>query len=743
MDELAQQQTTLRRELESLKVDTIELDPSRLKNRRLTELNKREFQEELEQIIDALKRMSKGGRLLGSPEEKEELARVERMHKESPDLLKALSGKDKLTPLENAAFNGYMQVVEFLISRNFDITNSRAIHLAAAGGRNAMVRRLIKAGAEVNRPDAVATPLAYAVAHGHPQVVQSLLTAGANANAGCWNPKRRVPMPNFGNPRLLGSDSGNLPTHWNIGAASRPLELALLLKDTHLCELLLAAGADPNAASEGSLGPLDIASKLDQLEVAVLLLKRGANVNRVFNKMTALALAGSDLMAQLLLGSKADPNLAGDPSSAPLWLASHAWDLPRVTMLIERGAIPDSNATPGTLVQSLLQLQKGPNTVNVLAVLLKAGAKFPQTGAGRLLFHAVGSKDPAFVELALQYGEKPDLVDDPEPPLKYAVEIGISRIVELLLNAGADPNKVINTDRPDGGNLSSYSLAKSQVQGGMRQRLAFAPGVKPSDVSEELQRIIALMEVKGGRDFFSQSNRLSFSANLTNDVKPIIAAGSISFAREYRLSDLLELLTTMPPANRGLQPSLLPRYPDLRRAEIYNDLDRNRPPKRHSVDMQALIDTGDFGKSIRLDWGDIVIFPNSPGSGNGEGFSMSADQIRALKTVNRRRVTVTIGEEKIPLEIDNPLAQAGRSLSRTELSTLIKGLGKPKLDLQNRFRVVRRGEPGALDEVYDCDLSEPDPSKVVRVDLQFDGTRSVFFRFQEGDEITLFPASKP
>jgi cytohesin len=129
---------------------------------------------------------------------------------------------------------------------------STPIHEAAWKGDIEAIRALVKAGADVNAPDALGgTPLHWAARGGHaigphrchgeaadrPAVIAALLDLGANPNLR----DRR--------PRIPGASSG-----WT------PLFVALHHEQFKTAAVLLEHGADPNIRSDQGMSVMEVAS---------------------------------------------------------------------------------------------------------------------------------------------------------------------------------------------------------------------------------------------------------------------------------------------------------------------------------------------------------------------------------------------------------------------------------------------------------------------------------------------------
>ena len=203
-----------------------------------------------------------------------------------------------------------------------------ALFVAAWGGTESIVRRLLKEGADVNQVDDCGrTALLGAAVSDGPKIVELLIEAGADVNAA--NPYGFTPL-------MLAADNSDLKTvkilveaGANANAKSRsgmtPLYMALRnlcdkgtgCKKTYaIVQVLIDNGADIHAVDEEGHSILMVAAALGHLEVVKLLLSLGADVNKTNNRGdTALCSATSEgfpEIAELLKANGAQPCPAKD-----------------------------------------------------------------------------------------------------------------------------------------------------------------------------------------------------------------------------------------------------------------------------------------------------------------------------------------------------------------------------------------------------------------------------------------------
>ncbi|KAK6354169.1 hypothetical protein TWF730_008582 [Orbilia blumenaviensis] len=329
-----------------------------------------------------------------------------------------------------------------------DVQKRSALSLAAEGGYDAVVTRLLKGcqlswwGFQIpvgkvevdSKASPKYTPLWYAVSKGnHASIVKTLLENGACANNnGDENQDtplhQAVSQDNLEVVQLLLKHGADIEAG---GVSKTPLCDAAARNKISIMKVLLKAGARfnitiTNLDSHSSLydfllagarpgpveprilvysPPLFSAVKMGKLEAAQLLLNNGAvtkPVYRGFNTYLHEAVSlGDEKMVRLLLENGAEIDATGKEGRTSLHLASSLGNLELVQLLLEKGAkfdVTDENNC------TLLHLAATSSNVELVRLLLKNGAKVDaKDKGGRTPLH-MSTSSAGVVQLLLESG---------------------------------------------------------------------------------------------------------------------------------------------------------------------------------------------------------------------------------------------------------------------------------------------------------------------------------------------------
>lgn len=264
-----------------------------------------------------------------------DLARIEKLLADgaSVDGVDDEPGGKGETPLLAAVSKGQAAAVELLLDSGADQTRvnqdrEAALHVAAKGGRNDIIKILLAHGGDVNMPTKREgdylygmTPLHLAVVE-HPATVNLLVQRGANLNAR--------------------DGQGNTPLHRAVEkfASSAVLQL-------------LDLGANPTVRNRANQLPLQrIGEDCISKEAALALIANGFSLKPDLDLAMFAAIKHKGTLAcvefvEALLDQGADVNARstatnGFPTTGmtPLMYAVNAWDVPMIAVLLGRGADP-------------------------------------------------------------------------------------------------------------------------------------------------------------------------------------------------------------------------------------------------------------------------------------------------------------------------------------------------------------------------------------------------------------------
>jgi len=402
---------------------------------------------------------------------------------------------------------------------------------AAQRGDKAAVRSLVQKKADVNAPQIDgATALHWAVQADDLELADLLIRNGAKVSIATV-------------------------------AGATPIQLAALNGSAALLDRLIAAGADPNAPlTRSGDTALMIASRTGKVDAVRVLLDKGAKVNaqETWGGTTALMWAVSEKhpeVARLLVERGADVNarsyyvpsasgrgfegttpVAEKPGKdfeefasgwlTPLMFAARENGLESARLLVKAGA--DINAQSGD-GKDALSLALFDGSYDVAELLIDSHAKVNQADAQRFtpLFWAVDRRNmetaPNFPWMETR---------DPLP------------LIKKLLDAGADPNALINsTPRArmrEGSPRLVYatSLMRAALAGDVElARLLLAHGADPHIISKD--RETTLMAACG-TGFINGYHRQRSPADRLELVKLLIESGEdVNAADNYGITPLM------------------------------------------------------------------------------------------------------------------------------------------------------------------------------------------------------------
>jgi ankyrin repeat protein len=572
-------------------------------------------------------------------EEDKEIARIKQMIQNSPDLINAQS--EGGTPLTQAAGKGWLKVATFLIEHGADVNGSGGapINVAAEKGNRAMVELLLSRGADVNaRWNNGKTPLYTATQNKFSAVIDVLLANKADVNA-------------------------------QANSGDTPLAAAMFDPQIKTTQSLLAVGADPNLENKDGRTPFSFAAERGSPEIVKMFLAAKADPNggKLDAPLLGTIYAKGAASAELLLQAGANPNAVGGidlpvrPNSAdlmnhsghltPLWLATYMKQLPMVQLLLKFKADPNDSQTDGKpLLFSAL------SDTNILKALLDAGAKIESHDATSTingdrpnwtpLAAAAWQLNAAAVEILLKHGANPNDRDETgNVALHWAVSflwVKLSDhnlgITELLLAHGADPNV-----RNNGGFTPLDWVRGKLGQNANAGDTAFA------------EKIAGLLRQHGALDVLPDWDRITVSRPSANFSQAVFDKGTNDW-NQVSLFDVLGVQYNLvaSPLNNAARYAASPyskssfathnslSFPDFSSVIIHHPTADAKKWETRKINLVHALDSDDCNADVLLQWGDVVEIPEADHVINQQWTGLTTNQLLTLKNCLTRHLQITV-----------------------------------------------------------------------------------------------------
>ncbi|XP_017653828.1 ankyrin-2 isoform X5 [Nannospalax galili] len=259
-----------------------------------------------------------------------------------------------LNALHLAAKEGHVGLVQELLGRGSSVDSATkkgntALHIASLAGQAEVVKVLVKEGANINAQSQNGfTPLYMAAQENHIDVVKYLLENGANQSTATEDGFTPLAVAlqqghNQAVAILLENDTKGkvrLPALHIAARKDDTKSAALLLQNDHNADV--QSKMMVNRTTESGFTPLHIAAHYGNVNVATLLLNRGAAVDfTARNGITPLHVAskrGNTNMVKLLLDRGSQIDARTRDGLTPLHCAARSGHDQVVELLLERGA---------------------------------------------------------------------------------------------------------------------------------------------------------------------------------------------------------------------------------------------------------------------------------------------------------------------------------------------------------------------------------------------------------------------
>ncbi|MBP0029761.1 ankyrin repeat domain-containing protein [Roseofilum sp. Guam] len=360
-----------------------------------------------------------------------------------------------LSAFDWATFNQDTQVFEVL--RSFGIIDTQIfpsldeiLLKAAVAGAVDAARSAIEQGADVNTRDPRRdtrnkTPLMLAAREGHVDMVNLLLSAGANPNL---DDLAGGEVPFY----FSGSYHTDFLKQHGYQAGRTALMLAVEASHLNVIEALLAAKPDLNQQDGLNVTALMIACEKGHLDIVQRLLAEGADINVQAKGVSALNIAvweKHEEIALFLIHQGADFLVQSQEGDTLLMRAARMGSLALVQLLLSKGM--DVNARNGdstALIHALTYYNSEEENLEVIEALLAAGAD-PNLGykGGTALTRAIYRGSVDAIRALLAAGVDIEQRDrEGQTALSLAKFLGRSDILNLLREQVGDRAKELEEE---------------------------------------------------------------------------------------------------------------------------------------------------------------------------------------------------------------------------------------------------------------------------------------------------------
>ena len=605
-------------------------------------------------------------RQVGLQESASEFTAISQMVKDSPDLLNA-PYKGKSSPLEYVISKGLAPVAQFLLERGADRSGktrggksylsiavdtgnlavtkllmsrrdgidqadlNEALGIAAAKGFIELARYLIEQKADVNAKikaspsprsrltgvySSLGSPLADAVGNGQLKAAQLMLAAGADPNmegAMGLSPihvatsKRYLNVPASLQALIDGGADVNARASAADWAQRAALHMAVILGRHAAVEVLLEAGAIPNARDAKDATPLHYAAEQADVKMVAQLLAKQADPN----------LAGS------IQGWEHDP---APPLANVMYQSESSEGLEIAKQLLKAGATADIGMPTGKS-KSLLGYMIKANRLQFANLLLDYGANPDFAREDYTLLHAVDQQRGAIIHRLIEAGADVNQSLDGFTPLFAALSRRDTNTISALLKAKADPN----LSRKGGQTPLDYVNYSLRPISGPRINSQHRDKYRP--IFETVRQML----LEAGASYIAGDSQAITLIRKSNGVRwPILRKYDHPLS-DFRLLEVLALAyySGRAPVDLG--------FPAWDKIQIHRPKgDGYETTRINAVDLIAATNSTD----VALQWGDIVEIPEEPHR-LGEEWVLSHKLRSKLGNRQGRRVTVDDGRNRV------------------------------------------------------------------------------------------------
>lgn len=542
--------------------------------------------------------------------------------------------------------------------------------------------------------------------------------------------------------KTLANDSPDLLSAKD-GQGSTSLHWAAEKGYMQVAEFLLSNKVDVNRPNTKRSTPLHAAVWAGHKPMVELLLTNGADINAVggyeyqansdnvtpygSQPLHMAVYKGNQGMVELLLNYKADVNGKAWAERTPLHFAVEQGFLGIARFLISKGANVDMGDHRG---RTPAMVAAAASHDIIFRALMESGADVnAQNREGHTLTHlAARERLPSMLKTVLE--RKPNLeIEDKQQytPLMAAIAAGYLANVELLLQAGANPNHqsenglfplyVAYMNRrgketaslllaykadPNLTDLEGRTVLSSLIPHTLNKKYTAAERNAFADFAELLRK-------HGARETLARVPFIGIKLNQTLNDQYIEQDGN--GWNHYTLFELIHFLYSgygvaedrrQVPAQSGFL-----QFPDFSNIRITHATAEGEAQRKTGVDLSEALRSADCAKDVRLQWGDLVnIMSADYNVARDKWAGLIPNVVEGLSRCLERQVTITVKGETRQFRLRPKVAQYDRrelkgsppvwpdgALSSLRLKNVLNDSGMLRASSDTRRVKVKRTMP--------------------------------------------------
>uniref|UniRef100_A0A3Q2Q280 Ankyrin 3 n=1 Tax=Fundulus heteroclitus TaxID=8078 RepID=A0A3Q2Q280_FUNHE len=355
-----------------------------------------------------------------------------------------ICNQNGLNALHLASKEGHVEVVAELLKLGATVDaatkkGNTALHIASLAGQADVVKELVTNGANVNAQSQNGfTPLYMAAQENHLEVVRFLLENNASQSIATETFTGLIKLS-------LYSTSHTAKCNTNRdNSGFTPLHIAAHYGNINVATLLLNRGAAVDFMARNDITPLHVASKRGNSNMVKLLLDRGSKIDaKTKDGLTPLhcgARSGHEQVVEILLDRGAPILSKTKNGLSPLHMATQGDHLNCVQLLLQHD-VPVDDVTNDYLTALHVAAHCGHYKVAKLIVDKKANPNAKALNGFTPLHIACKKNRVKVMELLLKHGASIQAVTESGlTPIHVAAFMGHENIVHALTRHGASPN---------------------------------------------------------------------------------------------------------------------------------------------------------------------------------------------------------------------------------------------------------------------------------------------------------------